>query len=179
MNKHTQRSSSANLAVVAWMAGVLLASAGMSGCANDVGDGGEVAEAPAGEVGASDDKAIVGGSAVSIGAHPWQVSVQSGGWHFCGGSILSAEWILTAQHCVEGVSASGVRVLAGATKLSQASSGQNRAVAQIVRVSGYTSPENGKDVALLRLATPLSFSSQVQPIDLVTADDVGATNAGV
>src|SRR5688572_20109210 len=147
-----------------------------SGCAFEV----DAPSALEGQAPALDEKEIVGGAAASIADHPWQVSVQtSWGEHFCGGSILSPTWILTAQHCVEGASASSVRVVAGSTRLSQP--GQAREVAQIVRVSGYSSPENGKDVALLRLSSALSFNDSVQPIAFATPDheSAGATNAGI
>lgn len=49
---------------------------------------------------------IVGGKDAEKGLHPWQVSVH---WvdrerkirarHICGGSLLTAGWILTAGHC--------------------------------------------------------------------------------
>lgn len=41
---------------------------------------------------------IVGGVATSILQYPFQVSLQSWG-HFCGGSIISEKYILTAAHC--------------------------------------------------------------------------------
>lgn len=169
-----QQKHSFGLMVVA-VCGVVLAAA--SGCVWDVGG-----EAPfAGNEAATDAKAIVGGSATTIAAHPWQVSVQtSSGYHFCGGSILNDTWVLTANHCVEGSTASSLRVVAGVTKLSQASQGQVRGVAQIVRFPGYSSPELGKDAALLRLSTPLALSGTVTPIAFATPDDVaaGATDAG-
>ncbi|XP_046994482.1 trypsin alpha-3-like [Schistocerca americana] len=43
---------------------------------------------------------IVGGTNVSIELVPWQVSVQIGDTHFCGGSIISKSWVLTAAHCI-------------------------------------------------------------------------------
>ncbi|XP_047112422.1 trypsin 3A1-like [Schistocerca piceifrons] len=43
---------------------------------------------------------IVGGTNVSIELVPWQVSVQIGDKHFCGGSIISKSWVLTAAHCI-------------------------------------------------------------------------------
>lgn len=47
---------------------------------------------------------VVGGDEASQGAHPYIVSLQWGAGstpsHFCAGSILSNEWILTAGHCV-------------------------------------------------------------------------------
>ncbi|GLH12150.1 Lectizyme [Gryllus bimaculatus] len=42
---------------------------------------------------------IVGGSNTDIKFHPYQVSVQRNGRHFCGGSIIHANYILTAAHC--------------------------------------------------------------------------------
>lgn len=51
----------------------------------------------------SDDGFIIGGVPAKDGQVPWQVSLQrSSGFHFCGGSIISDEWILTATHCVIG-----------------------------------------------------------------------------
>ncbi|HZI16230.1 MAG TPA: trypsin-like serine protease [Myxococcus sp.] len=131
---------------------------------------------------ASTQQDIVGGTATTIGANPWQVSLQtSSGFHFCGGSVLNSTWILTANHCVDG--ASTIRVAAGSSTLSgMSSSGQIRSVAQVVRYPGYSSPESGKDVALLRLSSPLDLSgANVQAIGILTAADAAAgyANPGV
>src|SRR5688500_11395183 len=126
----------------------------LGGCAFDVDSSTLEGDAVAAPIG--DEKEIVGGTATTIAQHPWQISFQtSDGFHFCGGSILSDTWIVTAQHCVEGASPSSVRIEAGATRLSE--SGQVRSVAEIVRHPGYTQPANGKDIALLRLSTPLTL----------------------
>jgi len=46
---------------------------------------------------------IVGGTATQITAVPWQVSLQDAqGNHFCGGSIVTPTWIVTASHCLQG-----------------------------------------------------------------------------
>lgn len=43
---------------------------------------------------------IVGGFEIDITSAPWQVSLQSTNRrHFCGGSIISSKFILTAAHC--------------------------------------------------------------------------------
>ena len=69
---------------------------------------------------------IVGGTATTIAQVPWQVALTTNsGFQFCGGSILNASWVLTAQHCVADGS-SDMRVVAGVTRISQSSSGQIR-----------------------------------------------------
>ncbi|HEX8822456.1 MAG TPA: trypsin-like serine protease [Archangium sp.] len=132
----------------------------------------------------SSEQEIVGGTATTIAANPWQVSLQdSSGFHFCGGSIINANWILTAQHCVNngsGTISKPARVEAGTTTIS--GSGQVRSVAEVIVYPGYVDASKGKDVALLRLSTPLDLSgANAKAIGLVTAADAtaGVTNEGV
>ena len=54
---------------------------------------------------------IVGGIQAAQGEWPWQAMLASpGGSQFCGGSLLSDRWVLTAAHCTEGSSASQIVV---------------------------------------------------------------------
>ena len=126
---------------------------------------------------------IVGGTTAVITDYPWQVSFQSSsGSHFCGGSIIADQWILTAQHCTAGQSAANLRIVAGITKRSLSSSGQIRTISQIIPYPGYTTASAGKDVSLLKLSSPLDLTGpNAKAIPLVTAADAtaGLTNAGV
>jgi secreted trypsin-like serine protease len=105
---------------------------------------------------------IVGGQAVDITAVPWQVSLQYGGSHFCGGSIIDEEWILTAAHCMTNdngspQSTTNITVKAGVTKKNE--SGQSSAIAALYVAPGYNGdPASGRDAALLRLSRPLDLS---------------------
>jgi secreted trypsin-like serine protease len=137
---------------------------------------------------ANNEDEIVGGTRASISSFPWQISLQTtSGFHFCGGSILDERTILTAQHCVTGdspgeiSSPSSMRVAAGSSKLSTMRTlGQIRAVEEIIPFPGYVTSEQGKDIAILRLAQPLTFNSNVKPIQIATAADAdaGVTKAG-
>ncbi|CAF4716590.1 unnamed protein product, partial [Rotaria sp. Silwood2] len=42
---------------------------------------------------------IIGGEAAAQQSWSWAVSIRSNGDHFCGGSILSPSFIITAAHC--------------------------------------------------------------------------------
>ena len=49
---------------------------------------------------------------------PWQVSVQNGGQHFCGGTILDTFTILSAAHCFKRDLVDGYSVRTGSKKWS-------------------------------------------------------------
>ncbi|QDE66989.1 MULTISPECIES: trypsin-like serine protease [Myxococcus] len=143
-----------------------------------VGCGPEMVEEQAESVApATIEQDIVGGTTTTINANPWQVSLRRGG-HWCGGSILNKDWILTAAHCVDGYTVGSI--VAGSTSSTSTSSGQTRNVAQVIIHEDYGSA--GNDVALLRLSTSLDLNgTTVAAIPRISAADAssGATNPGV
>ena len=94
---------------------------------------------------------IVGGQETKPFARGYQISLQdSSGNHFCGGSIISKDTVLTAAHCVEGEdpNAPKIQIKAGVHDLTK-SQGQTVAVAKIYANAEY--PGLSKDVAVLKL----------------------------
>lgn len=46
----------------------------------------------------NDDDKIVGGYTCPVNSVPYQVSLNSG-YHFCGGSLINDQWVVSAAHC--------------------------------------------------------------------------------
>ena len=99
---------------------------------------------------------IVGGEESVPGSRPWMVSLQRGS-HFCGGTLIKNDWVLTAAHCVDGSSTSGLRAVVGRHDLNT-SSGQSLAVAQIIVHPNYNDNTSDNDIALLKLSSPTTLN---------------------
>ena len=124
---------------------------------------------------------IVGGQPAAPGEYPWQVALvnareanpQFG--QFCGGSLIDAEWVLTAAHCTVGETPGSIDVVLGINNLSDGPTtggqGQRIDVDQIMAYPGYNASTEDGDVALLHLATPATLGGTVQTIGLTGSDD--------
>lgn len=101
------------------------------------------------------DGFIVGGVAVKSGETPYQVSLQRSSSHFCGGTIISSTWILTAAHCVSGLSASQLTIRYNS--LNHASGGATIKAKRIIAHSGYDSYTLDNDIAVIELASAMTL----------------------
>ncbi|XP_061582328.1 coagulation factor IXa [Cololabis saira] len=111
---------------------------------------------------------IIGGDEAKPGEIPWQVALIShpSGHLFCGGSILSEYWIITAAHCLsEGKGSILVRVGEHNTFFKEDSEQDYEILQQYIhpRYNASRSLYN-HDIALLRLREPITFSATVRPI---------------
>ncbi len=111
---------------------------------------------------------IVGGKVARAGSWPWTVSLRQDGYHVCGGSIVSEEWIVTASHCVEGsTDERRWEVHAGRQNVDGGSKAvQQRGVARILVHPKWNSKAIDYDVTLMRLSKPLKWTKYVLPICL-------------
>ena len=115
--------------------------------------------------GANEQVRIVNGVEAVRGETPWMVSLQtSSGFHFCGGSLISPNEVLTAAHCVE--SGSPSHVVIGAHNII---SGDDWGVSETIDVreswysGSYDTYDLSNDAAIVVLAwnstlhTPVPF----------------------
>ncbi|XP_024411747.2 chymotrypsinogen 2 isoform X1 [Desmodus rotundus] len=117
---------------------------------------------------------IVNGEDAVPGSWPWQVSLQDDtGFHFCGGSLISEDWVVTAAHC--GVKTSHLVVAGEFDQGSDAEDIQVLKIAKVFKNPKYNTITTNNDITLLKLATPARFSQTVSAVCLPDeADDFAA-----
>lgn len=103
---------------------------------------------------------IVGGTNVTPGKYPFMVSVQLNGSHYCGGTLIDANWVLTAAHCTVGKAASSFKAKVGITYLSENATGKTFNVSSIKVHPSYGSPKSdSNDASLLQLSTSVNTAN--------------------
>ncbi|MEW2164484.1 serine protease [Streptomyces sp. NPDC007084] len=110
---------------------------------------------------------IVGGTTTTTSAYPFMMQITDASENqFCGGTLVAADKVVTAAHCVVGESTGSVRVVGGRTYLD----GTDGTVSKVGKIwinPDYTDATNGDDVAVLTLSTPMSYATApyVSPSD--------------
>lgn len=112
---------------------------------------------------------VWGGKNTAITEVPWQIEydINSRGFD-CGGSIISKRHILTACHCVQGQTASGVSVRVGS---NQVGGGKKYTVSKISAHPKCVVRNDfiDYDMAILTLSSDIALSASAQIIPIVDA----------
>ncbi|XP_078081216.1 complement factor B-like [Mustelus asterias] len=110
---------------------------------------------------------IFGGFESKKNEWPWQVIIKFPNKEFCGGSIISRRWILSAAHCFNETFGEiiNLTISAGATKRKE--SLQKLNVEQVIIHEDFRIPsEMNNDIALLKTKESIVFNPQVRPVCL-------------
>merc|ERR1711997_127081 len=121
---------------------------------------------------------IVGGFEAAENQWPWQVALFIDNAWFCGGALISENYVMTAAHCADG--ASYFDIMAGAHNV-RASSEPHRI--EITSFEGQTHPEWDSnslyaDIALVHLPEKVAFSEFIRPSCLPPASDANEQYVG-
>ncbi|GIX69214.1 apolipoprotein(a) [Caerostris extrusa] len=121
-----------------------------------------------------DSDRMVGGEAAIPNSWPWQVSLQfpysEVNGHFCGGTLINAQWVLTATHCVANKPDPGqMKIVLGAhNKFTRTPYEHVRYSDTVIAYPELLGQDMIKasfndDISLIKLNAPVIFSKGVQP----------------
>ena len=118
------------------------------------------------------------GEETEVNEFPWQVGLLDAGWGYstwCGGTLISDQWVLTAAHCTVGMTASELEVLVGDHDYSTDTETQSlrMKVSDIINHWDYDSSTTNKDFALIKLEYPIDFEAypHIRPACLPENDE--------
>ncbi|XP_017260075.1 coagulation factor X [Kryptolebias marmoratus] len=113
---------------------------------------------------------IVNGEDCPPGECPWQALIlNEDNQGFCGGTILNEYIILTAAHCMNHSDYMSVKLGEFDTMVNEGREAVHKVDAVIVHYN-YKPVTYHNDIALIKLATPITFSSYILPACLPEAD---------
>ncbi|KAF6086657.1 serine protease 1 [Phyllostomus discolor] len=109
-----------------------------------------------------DDDKIVGGYTCKKNSIPYQVSLNAG-YHFCGGSLINNQWVVSAAHCYK----SRIQVRLGEYNI-ELTEGNEQFInaAKIIRHPKYNSQTMDNDIMLIKLSSPATLNSRVSTVSL-------------
>lgn len=120
---------------------------------------------------------IVGGEEAREGEYPFMVSLQSSS-HFCGGTLIQKNWIMTAAHCVKGGTVK--KILVGLYSQKNPTGAESFKPAKIIAHPKYNSSTMDYDYALIQLdhdssMPPVLLNDQEISLD---AETITSTTTG-
>ncbi|KAB5586523.1 hypothetical protein PHYPO_G00002700 [Pangasianodon hypophthalmus] len=113
---------------------------------------------------------IVGGYECRKNGVPYQVSLNAG-YHFCGGSLISNLWVLSAAHCYK----TRIEVRLGEHNID-VNEGTEQFISseKVIRHSSYSSSTLNNDIMLIKLSRAATLNSYVATVALPS----GCASAG-
>ncbi|MCL4125147.1 UNVERIFIED_CONTAM: hypothetical protein GTU68_023496 [Idotea baltica] len=112
---------------------------------------------------------IIGGTETFPNEYPYQVVLRSNSmFHFCGASLISDEWVLTAAHCVDSATVDDFWITLGDHHKydpDETDEVTMRASEVIIHADWDTNTIRN-DIALIKLSSPVEFTDTISPVCL-------------
>ncbi|XP_036281063.1 neutrophil elastase [Pipistrellus kuhlii] len=105
---------------------------------------------------------IVGGRQARPHAWPFMVSLQQRGRHFCGGTLVAPNFVMSAAHCVNGRNFRAVQVVLGAHNLGRREPTRQLFGVQRIFENGFDAQQLANDIVLLQLNGSATINTNVQ-----------------
>ncbi|XP_068612504.1 chymotrypsin A-like [Brachionichthys hirsutus] len=106
---------------------------------------------------------IVNGEEAVPHSWPWQVSLQDyTGFHFCGGSLINENWVVTAAHC--NVKTHHRVILGEHDRASTADVIQVMKISKVFKHPRYNGFTINNDILLIKLESPAQMNVRVSPV---------------
>lgn len=125
---------------------------------------------------------IVGGSEAVAHSWPWQAKIGDG-TYYCGASLINSRWLVTAAHCVDGVTSTRIRVTLGEHNTNLLEGTEKTIMASYaVKYPTYVGSANNYvgDIALIKLSEPVQFNAYISPICMpAQGEEVAPVGSGV
>uniref|UniRef100_A0A6P7GU45 Trypsin-1 n=1 Tax=Diabrotica virgifera virgifera TaxID=50390 RepID=A0A6P7GU45_DIAVI len=113
---------------------------------------------------------VVGGENAEKAEFPWLVSLTRRGGHFCGGTIISEKFVLTAGHCLctgidqDILQASSIKITVSQYDLTIKNTDAYQVSVKAITIHpGYVCGKPKDDIALLELENTLTWSNSALP----------------
>ncbi|CAF0764422.1 unnamed protein product [Brachionus calyciflorus] len=113
---------------------------------------------------------IINGNSANPNSWPWLVSIRrlenSGYYHYCAGSIISPQYVITAAHCIADHKNRSYVVFVGINDLNDKNNSKNPYYIKEFKIHSSFDKNLNSDIALLKLNQSIQFSKKISPICL-------------
>lgn len=112
---------------------------------------------------------IVNGADSNPNEIPWQIGVTRAGQRvpFCGGTLISSQYVMTAAHCIQNTKPSDIEVILGEHDITTTrDSAITMKVTNIIEHPNYDTGTVNNDFAILKLASPVDLKANRNIVQL-------------
>lgn len=105
---------------------------------------------------------IVGGKVTTPNDQPWMAGLWRQGKFYCGATVISSKYLITAAHCVYTFDPREIRVYLGGHDIANDYT-EIRRIKTTQEHDYYDGVSFNNDIALIELDKPIKFGPRVQP----------------